>query len=123
MKIWPCFIKAHWRSLSQPSAGQEDGAFSVSMFVCCPAITADVPGAREQCRDAALYFNSMSEQDLAERIRELLQNNVVRDQFDSAGTRAGSKLDRKRLRTGNDLLFDEFAAIARAWEKCDSAFT
>ena len=39
----------------------------------CPVITAEVPGAREQYGDAALYFDSMSEQDLAERIKELLQ--------------------------------------------------
>ena len=65
----------------------------------------------------------MSEQDLAERIRELLQNNVVRDQLIRRGRERAASWTVKDYAREMILLFDEFAAIARTWEKCDSAFT
>jgi glycosyltransferase involved in cell wall biosynthesis len=94
-----------------------------AMSLGCPVVTADVPGAREQYGDAALYFDSMSEQDLAERIRELLQNNVVREQLIHRGRERAASWTVKDYAQEMISLFDEFAPIARAWEKCDSAFT
>ena len=49
------------------------------MSVGCPAITAEVPGAREQYGDAALFFDPMDEKQLAERIKELLDDHDLRD--------------------------------------------
>jgi glycosyltransferase involved in cell wall biosynthesis len=94
-----------------------------AMSLGCPVITAEVPGAREQYGDAALYFGSMSEQDLAERIKELLQNKLVREQLIHRGRVRAESWTARDYAQAMVSIFDEFAAIARAWERCDSVFT
>jgi glycosyltransferase involved in cell wall biosynthesis len=94
-----------------------------AMSLDCPVITAEVPGAREQYGDAALYFDSMSEQDLAERIKELLQNNLVREQLIHRGRQRAESWTARDYAREMISIFDEFAAVARAWERCDSVFT
>ena len=94
-----------------------------AMSFGCPVIAADVSGAREQYGDAVLYFDSMREQELAERINELRENNSVRERLIRRGQ------DRAKNWTADDYaravlsIIDEFATVARSWEKCDSVFT
>ena len=94
-----------------------------AMSLGCPVITAEVPGAREQYGDAALYFASMSEQDLAERIKELFQNDSVREELVRRGRERAESWSARDYAQEMISIFDEFAAIARAWERCDSVFT
>lgn len=94
-----------------------------AMSMGCPVITADVPGVREQCGDAALYFRPTNEFELAERIRELYASSALRGALiDRGRARAASWTPENYARAVIDIL-DEFAATARAWERCDSVFT
>lgn len=94
-----------------------------AMAVGCPVITADVPGVREQCGNAVLYFRPTNELELAERIRELYVTSGLRaDLIDRGRARAASWTPENYARAVLDIL-DEFAATARAWERCDSVFT
>jgi glycosyltransferase involved in cell wall biosynthesis len=92
------------------------------MSLSCPFITSDVPGAREQYGDAALYFDPTSEQELAQRIKDLLENNSLRDLMIRTGKDRATSLTVADYAKRVVSIFDEFARIARAWEKCDSVF-
>ena len=93
------------------------------MSLDCPVITSEVPGAREQFGDAALYFPPTDERELAERLAELLGSKELRRRMVQRG-RARAKLFTVEDYAKSVLaLLDEFALIARAWERCDSQFT
>jgi glycosyltransferase involved in cell wall biosynthesis len=93
------------------------------MSLGCPVITAEVPGTREQCGDAALYFLPTSDQQLADRIKEVLENSTVRNRLIDHGRARAASWRVEDYAHEMIVLFDEFALIARAWEKSDSAFT
>ena len=94
-----------------------------AMALSCPVLTADVPGAREQYGDAALFFSPTDERALAALLKTLKDDPDLRQ----------SLIDRGRRRAADwtpedyvDSVFDvlqEFALTARAWERCDSQFT
>ena len=94
-----------------------------AMSLGCPVITAEVPGTREQCGDAALYFLPTSDQQLADRIKEVLENSTVRNRLIDHGRARAASWRVEDYAHEMIVLFDEFALIARAWEKSDSAFT
>jgi len=94
-----------------------------AMSLGCPVITAEVPGAREQCGDAALYFDPMNEHELARLIRELLEQDALRQRLiDRGHARAAAWTAEDYVRSVVSIL-DEFSMVARAWERCDSTFT
>ena len=94
-----------------------------AMSVGCPAITAEVPGAREQYGDAALFFDPMDEQQLAERIKELLDDHDLRETMITRGRVRAARWTAEDYVRSVASIFEEFALIARAWERCDSVFT
>lgn len=93
-----------------------------AMSVGCPVITAEFPGAREQYCDAAMFFDPTNEAQLAECIKRLLDDAGLRK------TLIGNGLQRAAQWTASDYakamvkIFDDFALVARAWERCDSEF-
>jgi glycosyltransferase involved in cell wall biosynthesis len=94
-----------------------------AMSLDCPVITARVPGAREQYGDAALYFDPMSEHELADCINQLLDNKSVREKLMRNGRARAASWTVQDYANAVVSVFDEFASIARAWERCDSVFT
>jgi glycosyltransferase involved in cell wall biosynthesis len=94
-----------------------------AMALACPVITADVPGAREQCGDAALYFGSTDERSLVDLLLMLLADKPIRQQQILRGKERITKLSGDDYATAVMNILDEFSAIARAWERCDSMFT
>jgi glycosyltransferase involved in cell wall biosynthesis len=92
------------------------------MSLGCPVITVDVPGAQEQYGDAALYFFPTKEQELAERVKQLLESKEVRQGLVARGRRAARWTVEDYAKRVVSVL-DEFAEIARCWERCDSSFT
>jgi glycosyltransferase involved in cell wall biosynthesis len=94
-----------------------------AMSLGCPVITAEVPGAREQYGDAALFFDPMSEQQLAERIKEILNDQGLRETMITRGRLRAARWTAEDYAKSVVSIFDEFSLIARAWERCDSVFT
>ncbi len=94
-----------------------------AMSLGCPVITADVPGAREQLGDAAVYFAPTSERQLAERLKMLLGNESLRERLISAGKKRAASWGAENYAKEVISIFDDFSAIARSWDKCDSVFT
>jgi glycosyltransferase involved in cell wall biosynthesis len=80
----------------------------------CPVLASDIPGAREQLGDAAVYFPPADEKCLADTILSL-RNPETRERLIRAG-RA-----RAEMNTWDDYVqgilesLDEFAAVRRTW--------
>jgi glycosyltransferase involved in cell wall biosynthesis len=93
-----------------------------AMSMGCPAIVADVPGAREQYGDACLFFPPTDEKVLAEHIKFLLENPKDREALIAKGFARAKKWTVDDY--GADLvsLFDEFALIARAWGSSSAVY-
>lgn len=51
----------------------------------CPVVCSDIPVFREVYKDAALYFNSKDEKDIAEKTKTLLKDETMRDDLISRG--------------------------------------
>src|SRR5262249_39634600 len=89
----------------------------------CPVITADVRGAREQYGDAALFFPPTSDVELARRIKELVDDDRARQDLISRGYRRAASWTPDDYVSAVIQILNEFAATARAWERCDSVFS
>lgn len=93
-----------------------------AMTLGCPAVVADVPGAREQYAEAALYFSPTDERALAECLRALLSDNSMRTRQIEFGKARVSGATAETYATSVMKILDEFSVIARAWDRCDSTF-
>jgi glycosyltransferase involved in cell wall biosynthesis len=94
-----------------------------AMSLDCPVITADVTGARGQLGDAALFFSPTNENELAERIKQVLDDAILRQQLIERGRQRAACWTPDDYVKSVLSIIDEFALIARAWERCDSVFT
>ena len=56
-----------------------------AMALDCPAAVSDIYGMREQCGDAALYFDQKSDQDIARAIATLWNDEALRHKLIEAG--------------------------------------
>jgi glycosyltransferase involved in cell wall biosynthesis len=90
-----------------------------AMSVGCPVITADVPGAREQCGDAAIYFERTNEVQLAECIKRLLDDVHLRNSLIEKGLQRAAQWTPLDYATSMLRILDEFSLIARMWDRCD----
>jgi glycosyltransferase involved in cell wall biosynthesis len=93
-----------------------------AMALSCPVIAADVPGAREQYDDAALLFNATDERAMAGLLLMLLRDDSIRPQQIARGKARIANLSADNYATAVIRILDEFSAVARAWERCDSVF-
>lgn len=94
-----------------------------AMGLGCPVITADVPGAREQFGDAALFFSATDERGLVDRLLELLADDGLRGTLVERGRALVEVLTSDAYVAQVMAMLDEFSLVARAWERCDSTFT
>jgi glycosyltransferase involved in cell wall biosynthesis len=94
-----------------------------AMSLDCPVVTAEVPGAREQYGEAALYFPPADERALAEQIATLLQQPKIRQTLITRGRSRATLFTVDDYAAGVLEILDEFAQLARAWPRCDSEFT
>jgi len=92
-----------------------------AMALECPVVAADVPGAREQYGDAALYFGATDERALADRLMALTRDDAMRPQLIAHGKARVAGLSAEKYASGIMSILDEFSLVARAWERCDSA--
>jgi glycosyltransferase involved in cell wall biosynthesis len=94
-----------------------------AMALGCPVLTAEVPGAREQYGDAALFFAPTDERGLAERIRQVAENPSLRSTLVARGRARAQRWTTDDYAAAIVALLEEFAAVARAWERVDAHFT
>jgi glycosyltransferase involved in cell wall biosynthesis len=83
----------------------------------CPAVVADVEGAREQLSDAALYFDPLRPDTIADAISIVIEDSETKHKL----IERGSNLVRRRapdayVRSLN-LIIDEFRLFKRMWSQ------
>ncbi len=91
-----------------------------AMALGCPVVTADVPGAQDQFGDAALRFYPTDEQALAAQLLRLDREAGLRDELIRRGLALAARLPPEGYAAAVLEILDEFAKVARAWERCDS---
>lgn len=94
-----------------------------AMSLGCPVITANVPGSLEQYGQAALFFDPLKEEQLAEHLAKLFNDPSFRANLIERGHRRATAFTVEDYARKVVEIVDEFALIARAWEKGDSVFT
>lgn len=94
-----------------------------AMAVGCPAIVADVPGAREQYGDAALFFDPVDEVALSNLIKQLLDDPSAREVLISKGLTRAGQWSVEDYAAEVFSIFEEFELIARAWGSSEAVFT
>ena len=81
----------------------------------CPAIVANVPGSNQQYGSAALFFDALSSEELAERILDIKNNAKIRQELIQKG------LNRAQNYTSSHYMEDifgimaEFDSIRKTW--------
>jgi glycosyltransferase involved in cell wall biosynthesis len=82
----------------------------------CPVISADVPGAEEQLGDSALLVDPKDENNIAEAIKSLHDDPVLRKKLVTIGKVRASNWTSKDFVNRVFSLLDEFESIRRCWD-------
>jgi glycosyltransferase involved in cell wall biosynthesis len=85
----------------------------------CPVICSDLPGCREQMRDAALYCNLDDPSDLADKLFALQQDTALRERLASAGSRRAKEIAEISYSERLAPLLDRFAYVSQRWKWCN----
>jgi glycosyltransferase involved in cell wall biosynthesis len=83
-----------------------------AMALGCPVVAADVPGAREQMGDAALFVPPLDPQAVADAVRQV---DVERERLVAAGRERAPQLTADGYVGGVLEFLDEFERIRRGW--------
>jgi glycosyltransferase involved in cell wall biosynthesis len=94
-----------------------------AMSLQCPVLTSDVPGAREQFGDAAIFFTPTNEQALAQRLMDLRDDAGLRQRLVNSGNARAAAFTVEDYADRMVAVLDEFSLLARNWQSNDSAFT
>jgi glycosyltransferase involved in cell wall biosynthesis len=97
------------RAFIFPSFYEGFGLPALEAMACgCPVIAADIPSLREVCGDAAVYCDPYRPLDIAEKIRLVMADKMLRDDLRRRG------LERARLFTWEKCARETAAIIHRA---------
>jgi len=83
----------------------------------CPVIAADVPGAREQLGDAAIFFDPRDPGKIADAIESVYTSNELRDALVAKGRMRASAWTTRNFVNGVYAMVDEFVPIRRCWNR------
>lgn len=86
-----------------------------AMALNCPVICSDAAGMKEQLGDSALFFKSTDENDLAEKIQRLVNDQNLRESLIISGNELASKLTPDNYIQKFIDIVDEFVPIRECW--------
>ena len=98
-------------SMSGPENLPPLEAFALS----CPALVSDVPGAREQFGDSAIFVPPFDPVAIAEGWHRLKSDIKLRDHLIAAGRQRAESWTAQNYVAGVFAIFDEFKPIRRCW--------
>lgn len=79
-------LYSHATVLIYPSLYEGFGLPPLEAMTCgCPALVSDIPAHRETCGDAAAYCDPNEPSDIADKIREIMENDALRSDLISKG--------------------------------------
>ncbi len=99
-----------------PSFFGPDNLPPLEAMACgCPVAVADIEGAREYLSDAALYFDPMKPDDIAQAVISVVRDSNVRAKLVESGKRIAETRTPKAYVESLIGVFDEFASVRRLW--------
>ena len=81
----------------------------------CPVLAAEVPGANEQLKDAAVLFKPTDPADIAEKIQKLHADIGLRSDLKAKGYARAQAWTARDFALGMLAIFDEFSFYRRCW--------
>jgi glycosyltransferase involved in cell wall biosynthesis len=82
----------------------------------CPVVTSDIPGAREQFGDAAIFVNPRDPADIARGILEVWRDTSLRGEMTRRGLEIVRRWTAKDYAAALMEIFSSFDSIRRCWE-------
>ncbi|SRR6266571_6115677 len=82
----------------------------------CPVIAADVPGAREQLGDAAVFFDPRDPDKIAHAVKSVYTNTELRESLLVRGRKRASAWTTRDFVKGVYAMIDEFVPVRRCWK-------
>jgi len=86
-----------------------------AMSIDCPVICADSLGMKDQLEDAALFFNRLDENDLAQKVKILLKDENLKNDLITKGRVIAEAASTKNYIRKFLELVDEFEPIRECW--------
>jgi glycosyltransferase involved in cell wall biosynthesis len=87
-----------------------------AMALGCPVIASNVSGAKEQLGDAALLVNPKQPEEIAEAIKYLSEDSILRQSLIERGWEKAYKWTAKDYVQGIFSVIDDFEAIRHCWK-------
>lgn len=81
----------------------------------CPVIASDIPGAKEQLGNAALYVDPSNPADIASAITRLIQDENIRNSLIEKGRERAACWTARDYVKSMYSVFDEFESVRRCW--------
>lgn len=82
----------------------------------CPVIASDIPGAREQLCDAALFFNATDEYEIAASYKMLMENDNLRKDLINRGIKRAHSWTSDHYVNEINGIVTEFSKRRRCWQ-------
>jgi glycosyltransferase involved in cell wall biosynthesis len=93
-------LYSHAMALIYPSLYEGFGLPPREAMTCgCPVLVSDIPAHRETCGDAAAYCDSNDPSDIADKIKEIMENDGLRSDLISRGSNRARQFSWKKTVT------------------------
>ena len=103
-------------ALSYVSYGGPDNLPPLEAFALgCPVVAADIPGAREQLEDCALFVDPSMPADMALAFKRLADGGMECEALVARGRIRAARWTGRDFVRGVFKIFDQFAAVRRNW--------
>lgn len=86
----------------------------------CPVVAAEVPGANEQLKEAAVLFKPTDPADIADKIQKLHSDTGLRSDLKAKGYARAQGWTARDFALGMLAIFDEFSFYRRCWPQAAS---
>jgi len=81
----------------------------------CPVIASDIPGAKEQLGDAALFVDPSNPDKIASAVIRLIEDTGIRNRLLQKGRERAVQWTGRDYIKGMFAMFDEFESVRRCW--------
>lgn len=85
-------------------------------YLGCPVLITDIPGHREEMKDAALYFDGYDEQDLADKIKMILKDEQMASDLMQKGFALAQEFEKIDYCDILNEILEDFAKKRECWK-------
>jgi glycosyltransferase involved in cell wall biosynthesis len=105
------------QSFASSGHSAQASSTSVEFSLNCPVTASDIPGAKEQLRDGALFFDPTNPDDMADKIFMVCSDMSLRKQLIEAGAKIALERRPENYIAKIEAILDEFAVKRRCWDR------